>query len=83
MRLCICILRPRSTGAMDFVPSKVGTKFETLELTMTKVNQWITQQPPDVNICNVQSIDYKVQTSWCELLFISLLRECKFIQDVK
>ena len=33
---------------------------------MDKVNMWITQQPPDVNICNVQSIDYKVKNGMRE-----------------
>ena len=49
------------TGAMDFTPTLVGHGLQRFKETMDKANMWIMQQPPDVNICNVQSIDYKVK----------------------
>ena len=53
-------------GTMDFVPSVVGNKFETLEQTMMKANQWMAEQQQDVNIYNVQSIDYRAKASGCK-----------------
>ena len=37
--------------------------FQTISETMQKANNWIQQQQ-GVRITNVQSIDYKVSSSW-------------------
>ena len=46
---------------MDFTPTVVGHGLQRFKESMDKANMWIMQQPPDVNICNVQNIDYKVK----------------------
>ena len=61
------------SGTADFVPAQITAhriftpgSFETFGANIAKVNTWIAQQPPNLNICNVQSIDYKVEESWGE-----------------
>ena len=67
------------SGTADFVPAQITAhkmftpgSFETLGSNMVKANNWIAQQPPNLNICNVQSIDYKVEESWGEYLLINM-----------
>ena len=61
----------RFTGATDFVPAELeprmvfsSRKVETFAAVMKRVNASIAKKPPNVNICNVQSIDYKIKSSW-------------------
>ena len=57
-------------GTADFVPEKFKSntfgsdEFESFGQTMVKVNAWIAQQSSDINVCNVQSIEYKLESSW-------------------
>ena len=51
----------------DFVPDQFENAkkrnlkpFESFSTTMAKVNAWIAEKPSNINIVNVQSIDYKV-----------------------
>ena len=47
-------------GSVDAVPT--GPKpFESFQQVMRKVNQWIERQPINLNVCNVQSIEYKLK----------------------
>ena len=57
-------------GTADFVPDCLKPEgflsigcFQTIGETMQKANHWIQQQQ-GVRITNVQSIDYKVSSSW-------------------
>ncbi len=57
-------------GTADFVPQclKPGgflsmANFETLGQTVAAANNWISQQQ-GIRVTNVQSIDYKVSSSW-------------------
>ena len=59
------------TGTADFVPAQVTAdqtftmgSFESLGATVAKANAWIAQQPLNINIVNVQSLDYKVDRTW-------------------
>ena len=61
----------RITGATDFIPAELEPrkvfslrKVETFEAVMKRVNASIAKKPPNVNVCNVQSIDYKFESSW-------------------
>ena len=78
-----CMIRLGFLGTADFVPEKLKSnksgsdEFESFGQTMVKVNAWIAQQSSDINVCNVQRIEYKLESSWGKwLLFYLILNVC-------
>ena len=58
---------------MDFVPNQVKAAYgatpavhETIEETMTKVNDWLKTQE-DICIVNLQTVEYSTEASLSEL----------------
>ena len=61
-----------TSGSIDFVPGQVQQGgmfgmglFEPMAVVVSRANEWMSQNPR-LQVLNVQSVDYKLNQSWCK-----------------